>query len=260
LGQINLRLPFYFSAGLALINWLYGYFILPESLPKALRTERLNWRRAIPAAGAIGFLRSKGTLFGLASVYFLFQLAHNVFPSTFVLYVGYRFGWGPRDAGLTMVATGLVSVATQTLLVGRVVKAIGERGALLVGLSSATLAFLCYGLAANGAVFLVTGLAAGALSGLIGPGIQGLMSRRVGPSEQGQLQGVNSAMAGVCAIIGPMIYLSALAFSARHAQTLPLPGLPILIAAVLSGTAVLIAIGQARPLPDASPAAEGLAA
>ena len=256
LGQINLRLPFYFSAGLALINWMYGFFVLPESLPKALRTERLNWRRAIPAAGAINFLRHKGTLFGLAAVYFLFQLAHNVFPSVFVLYVGYRFGWGPRDAGLTMVATGLVSVFSQVFLVGRVVKAIGERGALLVGLTSAMLAFLFYGLAGNGVVFLAGGLAAGALSGLINPGLQGLMTRRVGPSEQGQLQGVNSAMTGICAIIGPIIYLSALHFSAIHAQTIPVPGLPILIAALLAAVSLLIAFSQAKPLPDAPATAE----
>ena len=147
LGQYNLRLPFYFSAALALINWLYGFFILPESLPKALRAPKLNWRKAIPAAGAVGFLRSRRELLGLAGIYQIFQLAHNVFPSIFVLYVGYRFNWGARDSGLMLMATGLVSVVVQVALVGRVVKKVGERGALLIGLGSMAAAFFVYAVA-----------------------------------------------------------------------------------------------------------------
>jgi DHA1 family tetracycline resistance protein-like MFS transporter len=247
LGQYSLRLPFYFSAGLALINWLYGFFILPESLPKALRSERLNWRKAIPAAGAIGFLKSKRELLSLAGIYQLFQLSHNVFPSIFVLFVGYRFGWGTRDSGLMLMATGLVSVLVQVALVGRVVKTLGERGALLIGLASATAAFVVYGLAPTGWWF-IAGIPAGALTGLIGPGLQGLMTRRVGPSEQGQLQGTNSAMTGLSAIIGPVVYLSTLAFAVRHSATTP-PGLPILIAAGLTAAAFLVALRHARPMP-----------
>jgi DHA1 family tetracycline resistance protein-like MFS transporter len=254
LGQYSLRLPFFFSAGLALLNWLYGFFILPESLPKAMRSPTLNWRKAIPAAGAVNFLRSRRELLGLAGVYQLFQLAHNVFPSIFVLFVGYRFGWGPRDAGLMLMATGLITVLVQVSLVGRIVKALGERGALLIGLGSATIAFLIYALAPTGWWFVVA-IPAGALTGLIGPGLQGLMTRRVGPSEQGQLQGVNAAMTGLCAIVGPMIYLSTFAFAIRHGATTP-PGLPILIACAFTATAFLVAVKQARPAPEAlSPAA-----
>ncbi len=246
LGQYSLRLPFFFSAGLALLNWLYGFFILPESLPKALRSPTLNWRKAIPAAGAINFLRGHRELFGLAGVYQLFQLSHNVFPSIFVLFVGYRFGWGTRDAGLMLMATGLVSVLVQVALVGRIVKALGERGALLIGLGSATVAFLIYALAPTGWWFLAA-VPAGALTGLIGPGLQGLMTRRVGPSEQGQLQGVNAAMTGLCAIVGPMIYLSTFAFAIRHGSTTP-PGLPILIACAFTAIAFLLALKKAHPV------------
>lgn len=249
LGDINLRLPFFVSAGLALTNWLYGFFVLPESLPKAKRTPKLNWARANPIS-SLSMFRAYPNLLGLSGVYFLFQIAHNVFPSVFVLFVGYKFGWGPGAASRMLVATGVLSILVQTLVVGRVVKAIGERGALLVGLISAVLAFATYGFAPTPFWFFA-GIPTGALSALIGPGLQSLMSRRVSASEQGRLQGVNSAIMGICAIAGPMIYLSTLAFSVRSDRSLHLAGLPILIAASFCGLALLLAWKVAKPVPDA---------
>lgn len=252
LGSINLRLPFYISAGLALANWLYGFFVLPESLAPEHRSKTLNWKKANPI-GALSLLASKPHLLGLSAIYALFQLAHGVFPAIFVLFVGWRFGWGPAQAGQMLLMTGVVTIIIQAGVVGRVVKLVGERGALLIGLTSAMAAFLIYAIAPTGPLFLV-GILAGALSGLIGPGLQGLMTRRVGPSEQGRLQGTNSAIMGICAIIGPIVYLSALSFTVRNNDTLHLPGLPILIAACLTFLGLLLAFKEATPVPDASPA------
>lgn len=254
LGSIDLRLPFFLSAGLALINWLYGFFVLPESLPKDRRSPRLNWARANPVA-AFGFLFERRNLLGLEGIYVLFQLSHNVFPSIFVLYVGYRFGWGPRESAIMLFATGLLSVLMQTLVVGRVVKAIGERGALLIGLASAAVAFAIYGLAPTQWWFFA-GIPAGALSALIGPGLQSLMSRRVPGNEQGRLQGVNSAFMGVCSILGPLTYLSALSASilwARQVGNAEVAGAPILIAAVLCTLALALSWLLAHPVADADP-------
>lgn len=252
LGSINLRLPFYVSAALALANWLYGFFILPESLAPEHRSKTLNWRKANPV-GALSLLASKPHLLGLSAIYALFQLAHGVFPAIFVLFVGWRFGWGPAQAGQMLLMTGVVTIIIQAGVVGRVVKLVGERGALLIGLTSALAAFLVYAFAPTGPLFLV-GILAGALTGLIGPGLQGLMTRRVGPSEQGRLQGTNSAIMGICAIIGPVVYLSALSFTVRNNDTLHLPGLPILIAAGLTFLGLLLAFKEATPVPDAAPA------
>jgi DHA1 family tetracycline resistance protein-like MFS transporter len=252
LGSINLRLPFYVSAALALANWLYGFFILPESLPPEHRSATLNWKKANPV-GALGLLASKPHLLGLSAIYALFQLAHGVFPAIFVLFVGWRYGWGPAQAGQMLLMTGVVTIIIQGGVVGRVVKLVGERGALLIGLASALAAFLVYAFAPTGPLFLV-GILAGALTGLTGPGLQGLMTRRVGPSEQGRLQGANSAIMGICAIIGPIVYLSVLSFTVRHNDSLHLPGLPILIAAGLTFLGLLLAVKEATPVPDASPA------
>lgn len=250
LGAINLRLPFYFSAGLALINWLYGFFILPESLPRERRSPALNWRRANPVA-AFGLLLEYPTLAGLSLVMLLFQLAHSVFPSIFILFVGHRWGWGPGISGPMMMLTGVLTLIVQMQVVGRVVRAVGERGALLIGLTSAFAAFLVYGLAPNWMIFLAAS-PLGALAGLIGPGAQSLMSRRVPGNQQGRLQGVNSAFMGLSSIFGPIIYLSALSFTVQH-ETVVAPGLPILIAACFCIAAIVAAWFLAKPVADAEP-------
>jgi DHA1 family tetracycline resistance protein-like MFS transporter len=248
LGDINLRLPFFVAAALALCNWLYGFFVLPESLPPERRTSQLNWRRANPVR-AFSFLRERHNLVGLGAIYVLYQLAHNVFPSIFVLYVGYRFGWGPFASAGMLFATGLLSILVQMLLVGRVVEAVGERGATLIGLATATAAFVAYALART-PVWFFAGIPLGAISALILPGLQSLQSRRVPAQEQGRLQGVNSAFMGVCAIVGPMVYLPTLAFSVRHDAALHLAGLPILIAAVFCAVALVASIYLAKPVAD----------
>jgi MFS transporter, DHA1 family, tetracycline resistance protein len=248
LGDINIRLPFWAAAALATCNWLYGYFVLPESLPPSKRTPELNWRRANPIA-ALGFLKERNSLLGLVTINVLYMFAHNVFPSIFVLYVGYRFNWGPFAAALMLVATGISNILVQTLVVGRVVKAIGERGALLIGLGSAILAFATYALASTPAWFYV-GIPVGALGALIMPGLQSLMSRRVAANEQGRLQGVNSAFLGLTAILGPLLYLSMLAFAVRHDAQLHQPGLPVMLATCFCIAAMIIALRVAKPVPD----------
>ncbi len=251
LGAIDLRLPFFVSAGLALCNWLYGFFVLPESLPKERRSPALNWKRANPIA-AFGLLLERPTLVGLSLVMVLFQLAHNAFPSIFILFVGHRWHWGPLIAGNMMMLTGVLSLIVQIFVVGRVVKAVGERGALLIGLGCAAAAFAVYGLAPNWIVFLCAS-PLGALGGLIGPGAQSLMSRRVPGNQQGRLQGVNSAFMGLCSIIGPVIYLSSLSFAVQREPTI-VPGLPILIAAGFCLAALIAAWFLAKPVADADPA------
>jgi MFS transporter, DHA1 family, tetracycline resistance protein len=248
LGDINLRLPFWVSAGLAALNWLYGFFVLPESLPPERRSPALNWRKANPV-GALSFLRERTNLYGLVSINVLFLMAHNVFPSIFVLFVGYRFNWGPQAASLMLVATGLSQILVQTLLVGRVVKAVGERGALLIGLVSATLAFVAYGLAST-PFWFYCGVPAGALGALVMPGLQSLMSRRVAANEQGRLQGLNSGFMGLTAIFGPLLYLSLLAFAVRHDAQLHQPGIPILVAALFCTAAFALAVAVAKPVAD----------
>lgn len=250
LADINLRLPFMAAAGLCLINWLYGFFVLPESLPAERRLASFNWRKANPV-GSLRLLTSHPTLLGLAFVIFLFQLAQSVLPNIFVLYTTYRYHWSLPFLGATFILTGLLGVFVSAVLVGPVVKAIRERGAVLAGSLFGAAGFAMYALAPTGWIYLL-GTPVFALIGLTLPGVLGLMSPRVRPNEQGQLQGANQSVQGVTSILGPLLFPLTFAWALRHDAILHLPGLAILIAAGLMVGAFLIALFVARPPPPSA--------
>lgn len=254
-GDFALRIPFLVAAALTAVNWLYGFFILPESLPPERRMTRFDWRRANPV-GSLGFLKAHGDLMGLATIGFLFQLAHTVLPAIFVLYSGYRYHWTPDIIGLTMMGTGILGVLVQTLLVGPVVARIGERGALLLGCLGGVAGFALYGLASNGWAYLASAPVF-AIMNFMQPGLQGLMTRRVGPQEQGRLQGANQSLQGIASVAGPIIFNSTFAWAIHNDATLHAPGLPIFIASALLLAAFLLAVkvGHA-PHATAAAAAE----
>lgn len=246
LGEHDLRLPFYAAAALTFVNWLYGLLILPESLPTERRTKTFDWRRANPL-GSLGLLRSKPGLLGLAGIGFLFQFAHNVLPSIFVLYAGYRYGWTPMILGYTFLATGIAGVIVQTLLVGPIVKRVGERNAVLIGLAAGVIGFVWYGSASVGWVYLL-GAPIFAFTGLLMPGLQGLMTRRVSPQEQGQLQGANQSLMGIGSILGPLVFGGVFAWSIRH-ESFHVPGLAIYLAAGLLVLAFLLSLMTTKGSP-----------
>lgn len=252
LGEIDLRLPFLAAAAITSVNFLYGLFVLPESLAPEKRATRFDWAKANPL-GSLRLLRSHTGLLGLAGVGFLFQLAHMVLPSIFVLYAGYRYGWTTGVLGLTFVATGVAGVIVQAFLVGPVVKRIGERNAVLLGALSGMLGFIWYGWAPTGTLYL-SAVPVFAMIGFLMPGLQGLMTRRVLPSQQGQLQGANQSLTGVAAIVGPLIFGQVFAWSIRH-EAFHVPGLAIYLAAGLLGLAFMLALATARaPAEETAPA------
>lgn len=247
LGEIDLRLPFYAAAGLTFVNWLYGFFILPESLPPERRAKVFDWKRANPV-GSLTLLRSHRGLLPLAGVGFLFQFAHVVLPTIFVLYLGYRYNWTPAILGWTFLATGVAGVIVQTFLVAPIVKWVGERNAVLIGAAAGVVGFAWYASAPTGALYFL-GVPVFAFTGLLMPGLQGLMTRRVSPQQQGQLQGANQSLMGLSSIIGPVIFGEVFAWSLRH-EGLHAPGLAIYLAAGLMALAFLLAFVAAHQPRD----------
>jgi DHA1 family tetracycline resistance protein-like MFS transporter len=243
LGAIEPRLPFWVAAAFSLVNAAYGLFVLPESLP-ADRRSPFSWHRANPL-GALRLLRSHAELYGLAAANFLVNLAHVVFPSVFVLYAGYRYGWDEGMVGVTMAAFGLSSMIVQAGLVGPVVKRFGERRALLIGLLFGTAGLTMFGLASTGVTFLI-GLPVMALWGFAGPATQGLMTRRVSPAEQGQLQGANNSIMGIANLVGPGIFAVTFA-RAIEAGDATLAGAPFLLSAAMLLASAAIAWRATRP-------------
>lgn len=250
LGEHDLRTPFLAAAALTFANVLYGFFILPESLPPERRAKAYDWRRANPV-GALRLLRSRLGLLPLALVGFLFQFAHIVLPTIFVLYTSHRYGWSPGFLGVTFFITGVLGVLVQMFLVGPTVARLGERRTLLIGLAAGAVGFTWYGWAPEGWIYFV-GAPIFALTGFIMPGLQGLMTRRVEPHEQGQLQGANQSLTGIASMAGPAAFGLVFAWSLRHDHP---PGLAIYLAGALLAAAFFLALAVARaPAPQPAPA------
>ncbi len=232
LGHYDPRLPFWAAGACSLLNAAYGWFVLPESLPRDRRSE-FKWRRANPV-GSLKLLRSHPELFGLAGVLFMSNLAHLALNSTFVLYGSYRYGWTERDVGLVLALIGFSAAIVQGGLTGRVVHRFGERRVLIAGLVAGALGFAIYAFAPTGHWFMV-GVPLVALWGLAGPAGLGLMTRRVSPQEQGQLQGANGSLLGISAMIGPALFAATFAAFIGPSPPLQLhfPGAAFLLAAAM---------------------------
>jgi DHA1 family tetracycline resistance protein-like MFS transporter len=229
-GSVSPRLPFWIAAGLSLANACYGLAILPESLPAGQRAP-FTWRRANPF-GALALLRSRRGLLGLAGVVFLSQLAHAVLPSVTVLYMLYRYGFDQRTVGLTMAGVGVASIIVQGFVVGPVIKFIGERRALILGIAFGVLGFCLLASAPTGAAFWA-GIPLLALWGLEDPACMALMSRLVDASEQGRLQGANASLTGIANLFGPGLFTQVFAYAIGAGAAWQIPGAPFLIASLL---------------------------
>lgn len=248
LGSIDLRLPFWFAAGLALLNFAYGWLVLPESLPAEKRAPRFDWSHANPL-GSMVLLKRYPQVMGLAAVVFIANLAHYVYPSIFVLFADYQYGWGPREVSWVLAAVGVFSVLVNVLLVGKMVAWLGERRALLLGLGCGVVGFAIYGFADVGWVFLV-GLPVSAIWALAAPATQALITQQVGADVQGRMQGALMSPVSLAGIIGPAVFAGAFGLFISGRAPVHAPGAPFLIAAAMLAAAVLIAWRYARaPAP-----------
>lgn len=247
LGDIGLRLPFWFAACLALVNFSYGFFVLPESLPPERRTAKFDWSHANPL-GSMRLLRRYPQVFGLAAVVFMANLAHYVYPSVFVLFADYRYGWGQKEVGYVLAVVGVMSIIVNAGLVGTTVRRLGERNTLLLGLSCGVAGFAIYGAADHGWLFLV-GLPVSALWGMAAPSTQALITREVGPEVQGRIQGALMSLVSMAGIIGPSIFAGSFGYFVDESSPVHLPGIPFFIAAFLLGVALVVAIRVAPASP-----------
>ena len=230
LGEYGARLPFIVAAALSLANAAYGFLVLPESLPKTLRSN-FSWKRANPV-GSLMLLRRHPELTGLAGVAFLSNLAQVVIPSVVVLYAMHRYGWTTGRVGLTLAAAGVALILVQVLLVGRTVAAIGNRWTLMIGLVFGAFGMAIAGLAPNEVVFWA-GIPVIALWGMSGAATQTLMTRHVAAAEQGQLQGANASLTGISELVGPSIFTLVFAYFVTPPHPIAEAGAPFLLSSLI---------------------------
>jgi DHA1 family tetracycline resistance protein-like MFS transporter len=202
LGSIDLHLPFYVAAGLALVNGLYGAFLVPESLPRDRRAP-FAFARANPF-GALLALARHPEIGRLVAVFALVVLAQLILQTTWVLFTHFRFGWGPRENGFALFCVGLVAAVVQGALLGPLLRRFGDVRVSLVGLTVGTLAYVLYGLAQEGWMMYAI-ILGNFISFAAGPALQGIVSNAVGPREQGVTMGALNSIQSIMFVVAPAI-------------------------------------------------------
>lgn len=241
LGAIDLHLPFVVAGALAIVNWLYGYFVLPESLPVERRAP-FEWRKANPVSALLGLANLKGIGL-LVLVIALTGLAQFTLYSTWVLYTYFKFGWGPAETGWSLFVVGVMSALVQGVLLKHLLKRFTPQRLALVGMASSCLAYLGYGLAPQGWMLLVL-VGCNFLGFAAAAAMQSIISNAADAQTQGRTLGAVSSLNSLTAVVAPVLgslLLGVVSHLPRGDWRL---GLPLYCSAVLQGLAVCVAAGH----------------
>ncbi len=254
LGSYDIRLPFFVAAGLAFVNWLYGFFVLPESLPREKRSS-FTIANANPF-NSIKHLQAYPFVAGIAIVFVCKALAQRGLENVWVLSTLYRFEWDEFTNGKALCLVGVMAIIVQGGLVRPIIKRIGERKAILYSTVISAIAFLAYGLATQGWMMYWI-IVFGSLGGLAGPAIQSLVTSTVDETEQGKIQGALTSLTSVTNVIAPLFFTSFLFnYFTSDAAPVKIPGAPFLVGAVLLVIALFIAIRVFKRFPESEVASK----
>ncbi len=219
LGNIDVHLPFYASAVLTMVNALYGYFVLPESL--ALENRRpFDWKRANPFGSLKHMSKYQPMVLGLVGGYFCVQLASQAHPSTWSYFTMKVFDWTPDEVGYSLAFVGLIVAVVQGGLTRVITPKIGERKAISYGLLLWASGFLLFAFATESWMMYAFMIPFG-LGGLAGPALQSLITQQVGANEQGELQGGLTSLQSITTILGPLFASNLFAYFTTKEHNFP---------------------------------------
>lgn len=243
LGAIDLHLPFYVAGSLTLLNCLYGYFVLPESLPAAQR-KAFSWRSANPASSLrkLGQLKGVGPLVGVVA---FSALAQFVLYTVWVLYNSFKFGWGPKENGWSLAVVGIVAVLVQGVLMGRLLKRYAPPRLTIMGLVSSVIAYTLWGAATEGWMMYAV-IAFNLLGGTVNASVQSMISSAADSKSQGQTMGAVSGLSSLMAVVAPMLGAPLLAMVSHLPQGDWRIGAPFFFCAVLQVASLALAILHLR--------------
>ena len=243
LGAIDLRLPFVVAGSLALVNLLYGYFVLPESLP-ADRRRAFAWRSANPVSALRELAQLKGAGL-LVMVIGCSGLAQFVLYTTWVLYTTFKFGWGPLENGWSLAAVGIVSAIVQGVLLGRLLRRFGPRRLAVLGLLSSTLAYALWGAATEGwMMFAIIFL--NLLGATVAASIQSIISSAADARRQGQALGAVGGLNSLMAVVAPVLGTPLLTMVSHLPRGDWRIGAPLYFCALLQAASLVLAVGHFR--------------
>ena len=246
LGELGPRVPFYAAAIVSLINVVYGYFFLPETLDISKR-RKFSWRRANPF-GTLKSVKALPQMGGFLFVMFLISFAHFVYPSAYAFYTKLAFSWSPGEVGLSLAAFGIASAFVQGYLIRIAIPKLGMVQCAVIGTLMNAAAFIGLSLATTGMMGYFW-LMPAALGGLAGPAIQNLMSMRVDESAQGELQGALGSLNGIAMMMSPLIMTRLFYKYAASDAQIYFPGAPFLLAGILVALGLAVFLWAVRHVP-----------
>lgn len=238
LGGLGIRAPFYAAAILCLLNWLYGYFVLPESLSKENR-RRFEWKRANPV-GSLLHLKKYPAISGLMFSFVLIYLAAHAVQSNWSYFTMYRFQWSEKMVGYSLALVGLLVAAVQAGLIRVVNPRLGNQRSIYIGLCMYSIGLFLFAFAAQSWMMFAF-LIPYCLGGIAGPALQAILAGHVPPNEQGELQGAMTSLMSLTSVFGPLIMNNLFSYFTKSAAPIYFPGAPFLLGAVLMLLSAIIA-------------------
>ena len=243
LGTYGPRVPFYVAAVVSLLNFAYGWFVLPETLP-AEKRRAFAWRRANPF-GTLAVFRTYAGVMPLCVVFGLYFFASAIYPAIWPFWGAAKFGWDTATVGLSLAAFGIITAVFQGFVTGPAVARYGEARVALIGLVSAVIAAVGYGLAGGLAVVVVFMLVHGP-EGFVHPMLTAIMSKAVPEDAQGELQGGISSVMNLAMLVGTIFFSQIFAHFMDAGRVNPSPNVAYFVAAGLLA-AVLALLVAVRP-------------
>lgn len=247
LGEYGARIPFMVAAGLSLLNCLYGYFVLPESLPPEKR-RAFEWKRANPF-GAFVFLKKHGSLSGLVASLVLIYIAGHAVHSNWTFFNVYQFEWSNRMIGLSLGVFGILIALVQGGLTRVINPKIGNEKSIYTGLLLYAAGLLLWAFAAKSWMMFLF-MIPYCLGGIANPALQAVLSAQVPSNEQGELQGALTSLMNLTSIFGPLIMTNLFAFYTKPGAPVHFAGAPFLLGAILMVISAWLAFRTLRSAPE----------
>jgi DHA1 family tetracycline resistance protein-like MFS transporter len=237
-AEFGPRAPFLVAAGLSLLNVIYGFFVLPESLPVEKR-RAFDWQRANPI-GSLKQLKKYPVVSGLVVSLVLIYLSAHAVQSNWAYYTMFKFGWDEAMVGYSLAMVGLMVAIVQGGLIRVAIPKLGASRAVYIGIAFNAIGLICFGMASMGWMMFVF-LVPYCLGGISGPALQGIISAQVPADEQGELQGALTSLASLTSIVGPVMMNSIFAYFSSDEAPIYLPGASFYLASIFTVVSLFFA-------------------
>jgi len=237
LAHYGIRVPFFAAAGFSLLNALYGYFVLPESLSKENRRP-FEWKRSNPL-GSLLHLKKYPSVIGLIWSMVLVYIAAHSLQSTWTFINIERFNWSEQKLGLSLGVVGVMTMIVQGGLIRYINPRLGNERSVYIGLAIYSVGMLAFAFATQSWMMFAF-MVPYCLGGIAGPALQAILAGHVPPTEQGELQGALTSMMSATSIVGPLVMTNLFAYFTKPGAPVHFSGAPFLLGSILlMGSAVV---------------------